>query len=50
MSQCIMTNSLNLKYMNVYGNKMPKENERYTCSSVILLDSNFLNSDKDCHP
>ena len=35
--------------MNLYGNKMSKENELYTCLSVILLDSFFI-SDKKCYP
>ena len=36
--------------MNFYGNEMPKENERYTCLSVILLDLIFVNSDKEYYP
>ena len=29
---------------------MPKENERYTCLSVILLDSVFSNSHEEYYP
>ena len=36
--------------MNFYGNEMPKENERYTFLSVILLDLIFVNSDKEYYP
>ena len=35
MNQCIMMN----QFTHVYGNNIPKENKRYTCLSVILLDS-----------
>ena len=40
---------INLYNMNFYDNKMPKGNERYTCLSVVLLDSIFINSDKKCY-
>ena len=32
--------------INFYDRKTPKENERYTWLSVILLDSTFVNSHK----
>ena len=37
-------------YTNFQHNKIPKENESCTCLSVILLDSNFVNSDKEYYP
>ena len=43
------TNLYNTYGMNFYVNKMPKENERYTCLSVKLLDSIFVNLDKKCY-
>ena len=36
--------------MNFYGNKMSKENKHYSCLSVILWDSIFVNSDKEYYP
>ena len=35
---------------NFHGNKMPKENEHYTCLSVILLDSVFVNPHNEYYP
>ena len=37
-------------YTNFQHNKIPKENESCTCLSAILLDSNFVNSDKEYYP
>ena len=37
-------------YTNFQHNKTPKDNEYCTCLSVILLDSNFVNSDKEYYP
>ena len=34
-------------YTNFQHNKMPKDNEYCACLSVILLDSIFVNSDKE---
>ena len=34
-------------YKNFQHNKIPKDNEYCACLSVILLDSIFVNSDKD---
>ena len=31
-------------------NKIPKDNEYFACLSVILLDSIFVNSDKEYYP
>ena len=47
--KCIKT-KINSYRINFYGYKIPKENERYTCLSVILLDSIFVNSDNEYHP
>ena len=33
-------------YTNFQNNIIPKNNESFICLSVILLDSNFVNSDK----
>ena len=33
-------------YTNFQNNKIPKDNEYFTCLSVILLDSVLVNSDK----
>ena len=33
---------------NFQHNKIPKDNEYCTCLSVILSDSIFVNSDKEC--
>ena len=41
---------VSLYNINFYGNKMPKENECYTCLCVILLDSIFVNSDNKYYP
>ena len=37
-------------YKNFQYNKIPKDNEYYTCFSEILLDSIFVNSDKEYYP
>ena len=37
-------------YTNFQHNKIPKDNEYCTGLSVILLDSNFVNSDKEYYP
>ena len=37
-------------YTNFQYNKIPKDNEYCTCLSVILLDSIFVNSNKDYYP
>ena len=37
-------------YTNFEHNKIPKENEYCPCLSVILLDSVFVNSDKEYYP
>ena len=37
-------------YTNFQHNKIPKDNEYYTCLSVILLDSIFVNSNKEYYP
>ena len=37
-------------YTNFNYNKIPKDNEYGTCLSVILLDSIFVNSDKEYYP
>ena len=34
-------------YTNFQHNKIPKDNEYCACLSVILLDSIFVNSDKE---
>ena len=36
----------NRVYTNFQNNIIPKNNESFICLSVILLDSNFVNSDK----
>ena len=36
---------ISLYNANFYGNKVPKENEHYTCLSTILLDS-VINVDR----
>ena len=41
--------SNNRVYVNFQYNKILKDNEYCTCLSVILLDSTFVNSDKECH-
>ena len=41
---------INSYNMNFYGNKMSKKNERYTCLSLLLLDSILVNSNKKCYP
>ena len=38
---------ISLYCINLRDIRMPKENERYTCLSVILLDSTFVNSNKE---
>ena len=37
-------------YTNFQHNKIPKDNEYCACLSVILLDSIFVNSDKEYYP
>ena len=37
-------------YTNVQHNKIPKDNEYCACLSVILLDSVFVNSNKEYYP
>ena len=37
-------------YTNFQHNKIPKDNEYYTCLFVALLDSIFVNSDKEYYP
>ena len=37
-------------YTNFQHNKMPKDNEYCACLSVILLDSIFVNSNKEYYP
>ena len=37
-------------YTHFQHNKRPKHNEYCACLSLILLDSNFVNSDKEYHP
>ena len=41
--------SNNRVYVNFQYNKILKDNEYCTCLSVILLDSIFVNSDKECY-
>ena len=41
---------INLYNINFYDNKLPKENECYNCVPVILLDSIFVNSNKEYYP
>ena len=36
-------------YTNFQYNKIPKDDECCACLSVILLDSIFVNSNKDCY-
>ena len=40
----------NKVYTNFQRNKIPKDNEYCACLSVILLDSVFVNSDKEYYP
>ena len=40
----------NKVYKNFQHSKIPKDNEYFTCLSVILLDSIFVNSDKEYYP
>ena len=40
----------NRVYTNFKNNKTPRDNEYCACLSVILLDSIFVNSDKECYP
>ena len=40
----------NRVYTNFQHNKIPKHNEYWACLSVILLDSIFVNSDKEYYP
>ena len=35
---------------NFQHNKIIKDNEYFVCLSVILLDSSFVNSDKEYYP
>ena len=37
-------------YKNFQNNKIPKDNEYCPCFLVILLDSIFVNSNKEHHP
>ena len=37
-------------YANFRYNKIPKDNEHFTCLSVILSDSILVNSDKEYYP
>ena len=37
-------------YTNFQNNKIPKDNDYFTCLSVILLDSIFVNSNKKYYP
>ena len=41
--------SNNRVYVNFQYNKILKDNEYCACLSVILLDSIFVNSDKECY-
>ena len=54
MNQCIIINTLKLKniynnrvHTNFQHNKIPKDNEYCACLSVILLDSTFVNLNKE---
>ena len=40
----------NRVYTNVHHKKISKGNEYFACLSVILLDSTFVNSDKEYYP
>ena len=40
----------NKVYTNFQHNKIPKDNECFRCLSAILLDSIFVNSDKEYYP
>ena len=40
----------NKVYTNFQHNKIPKDNEYCACLSVILVDSIFVNSDKEYYP
>ena len=40
---------ISLYNINFYGNKTPRKNKRYTCYSVILLDS-IANVDEKYYP
>ena len=40
----------NRVYTNFQNNKIPKDNKNCVCLSVILLDSIFVNSDKEYYP
>ena len=55
MNQCIMINTLKLKwrftmvkYIQFFN--IPEDNEYCACLSVILLDSIFVNSNKEYYP
>ena len=37
-------------YANFRYNKIPKDNEHFTCLSLILSDSILVNSDKEYYP
>ena len=58
MNQCIMINTLKLKkkiyndkvYTSFQHNKIPKDNEYCAFLSVMLLDSIFVNSNKEYYP
>ena len=40
----------NRVYTNFQHNKIPRDNEYFACLSAILLDSIFVNSDKEYYP
>ena len=40
----------NMLYTNFQHNKTPKDNDYFACLSIILLDSIFVNSDKEYYP
>ena len=39
-----------IMYTYFQNNKIPKNNKYFICLSVILLDSNFVTSDKQYYP
>ena len=41
---------LTIMYTYFQNNKIPKNNKYFICLSVTLLDSNFVNSDKQYYP
>ena len=42
--------AINRAYTNFQHNKIPEDNEYFACLSVILLDSIFVNSEKEYYP